>query len=86
MDRANAIRLLKALVAAGRDPGAPMANTWIQKKALEIGLGSTELVSALTYAGNEAWLADGPRKDWTSLTSAGEAIARRSAHRAGYDD
>jgi hypothetical protein len=77
MDRANAIRLLRALVAAGKDSSAPMANAWVQKKALEIGLQQTELASALTYAGNEGWLADGPREGWTSLTRAGEAIARR---------
>ena len=77
MDRANAIRLLKALAAAGMDTRAPMTNAWIQKKALEIGLEGNQFVSALAYAGNEGWLADAPRTDWTVLTSAGEAIARR---------
>ena len=63
MDRADAIWLLQALADAGMDTGAPRANTWIEKKALEIGLGD--------------WLADAPRKGWTSLTRTGEAIARR---------
>jgi hypothetical protein len=77
MDRADAIRLLKALVSAGMDARAPRANAWIEKKALEIGLEGNQFVSALAYAGNEGWLADAARRDWTSLTRAGQAIARR---------
>ena len=77
MDRADAIRLLQALVAAGMDTRAPRANAWIKKKALEIGLEGNQFVSALTYAGNEGWLADAPRRDLTSLSRTGAAIARR---------
>jgi hypothetical protein len=77
MDRADAIRLLQALAAAGMDTRAPKANVWIEKKALEIGLEGGQFASALAYAGNEGWLADAPRKGWTSLTRAGAAIARR---------
>jgi hypothetical protein len=77
MDRADAIRLLRALAAAGMNTRAPKANAWIQKKALEIGLEGSQFVSALAYAGNEGWLADAPRRGWTRLTRAGEAIARR---------
>ena len=76
MDRADAIRLLRALVAAGMDTRAPRANAWIEKKALEIGL-EGQFVSALAYAGNEGWLADAPRRGWTSLTRVGKAIATR---------
>jgi len=65
------------LADAGMDTGAPRANTWIEKKALEIGLEGNQFVSAFTYAGNEGWLADAPRKGWTSLTRTGGAIARR---------
>jgi hypothetical protein len=43
MDRANAIRLLKALIAAGMDIRARRANTWIEKKALQIGLEGAQL-------------------------------------------
>ena len=75
MDRADAIRLLKALVAAGMDTRAPRANAWIEKKALEIALEGNQFVSALAYAGNEGWLADAPRRGWTSLTRVGKAIA-----------
>jgi hypothetical protein len=77
MDRADAIRLLRALAAAGMNTRAPKANAWIQKKALEIGLEGSQFVSALVYAGNEGWLADAPRMGGTCLTRAGEAIARR---------
>jgi hypothetical protein len=77
MDRTDAIRLLESLVAAGMNTRAARPNAWIEKKALQIGLEGNQLVSALAYAGNEGWLADAPRKGWTSLTRAGEAIARR---------
>jgi hypothetical protein len=36
MDRLNAIRLLQALIAAGKDSSAPMAKAWINEKAWEI--------------------------------------------------
>jgi len=77
MDRSDAIRLLTALVAAGMNTHAPRANAWIEKKALQIGLEGNQFASALAYAGNESWLADAPRKGWTSLTRGGEATARR---------
>ena len=77
MDRADAIRLLRALAAAGMNTRAPKANAWIQKKALEIGLEESQFVSALAYAGNEGWLADAPRSGRICLTRAGDAIARR---------
>jgi len=77
MDRADAIRLLRALAAAGMNTRAPKANAWIQKKASEIGLEGSQFVSALAYAQNEAWLADAPRRGGTCLTRAGQAIAGR---------
>ena len=77
MDRTDAIRLLQALADAGMDTHAPRANAWIEKKALEIGLEGSQFVRALAYAGNEGWLADAAPRDWTSLTRAGRAIARR---------
>ena len=76
MDRADAIRLLQALADAGMDTRAPKANAWIEQKAVEIGLEGAQFVSALTYAGNEGWLADASHRGWTSLTRAGAAIAR----------
>jgi hypothetical protein len=75
VDRLNAIRLLQALVAAGANCTAPMADAWIKKVALEIGLRETELYSALAYAGTQDWLVDNQKEGWTSLTSAGEAWA-----------
>jgi len=47
MDRADAIRLLQALAAAGMDTRAPKANVWIEKKALEIGLEGGQFVGSL---------------------------------------
>jgi hypothetical protein len=58
MYRADAIRLLQALAAAGMDTRVPRTNVWIEKKALEIGLEGGQFVSALAYAGSEGWLAD----------------------------
>jgi hypothetical protein len=76
VDRLNAIRLLQALVAAGANSKAPMADPWIAKIALEIGLHDGELHSALAYAGTQDWLADSQKEGWTSLTRAGEAVAK----------
>jgi hypothetical protein len=76
VDRLNAIRLLQALVAAGANFKTPMADRWIQKVALEIGLQDGELYSALAYAGTQDWLADSKKEGWTSLTRAGEAVAK----------
>ena len=77
MDRANAIRLLRALVSAGASSKTPMANAWLHNIALrDLSLHCTDLASALAYAGNEGWLKDGPRKDSTSLTRAGEIAAK----------
>ena len=76
MDRLNAIRLLQALVAAGANFKTPMADPWIKKVAFEIGLKDGELVSALAYAGTQDWLANGQKEGWTSLTRAGEAVAK----------
>jgi hypothetical protein len=72
----NAIRLLQALIAAGKDSSAPMAKAWIKKKAWEIGLEGQELVGALAYAANEGRIADGPRENWILLTSTGAATMR----------
>jgi len=47
IDRLNAIRLLQALIAAGKDSSAPIAKAWINKKAWKIGLGRYELASVL---------------------------------------
>src|SRR5262249_379777 len=48
VDRLNAIRLLQALVAAGANSDAPMANAWISRVALEIGLKGEEFVPPLS--------------------------------------
>jgi hypothetical protein len=75
VDRLNAIRLLQALVAAGAKANAPMADAWIKKVALEIGLQNGELYSALAYAGTQDWLANNQKEGWTFFARAGEAWA-----------
>ena len=75
----NAIRLLKALVAAGASSRAPMARDWVDKIAVrDMSLHGTELASAIAYAEGERWLAGSQsRKDWIYLTLTGELIAKR---------
>jgi hypothetical protein len=83
VDRLNAIRLLQALVAAGASAHAPMTDAWIRKVALEIGLQTEKLYSALAYAGTQDWLANNQKEGPTLLTKAGEAwvsLLRRTAH------
>src|SRR5215469_15319861 len=78
VDRLDAIRLLKALVAAGAKPRAPMASAWIDEIAVrDVSLHGTQLASALAYAKGQRWLADSrTRKDWIYLTRAGEVVAK----------
>jgi len=77
MDRANAIRLLKALVAAGANSNTLMANAWVHDIALrDVSLRGTELSSALAYAEGQDWIADGPREGWMTITRSGEIAAR----------
>ena len=80
MDRLDAIRLLKALVAAGAKPRAPMDSAWIDKIAVrDVSLHGTQLASALAYAEGQRWLADSrTRKDWIYLTRTGEIVAKKS--------
>jgi hypothetical protein len=77
VDRLNAIRLLRALVAAGAKPRAPMDSAWMDKIAVrDASLDGTQLACALAYAEGEGWLVDSPKKGWLSLTRAGEIVAR----------
>ena len=74
----NAIRLLKALVAAGASRRAPMDSDWVYQIALRnLSLQVTDLASAIACAERERWLADSQtRKGWIYLTRAGEVIAK----------
>jgi hypothetical protein len=80
VDRFDAMRLLKALVAAGAKPRAPMDRAWVDKIAVrDVSLHGTELASALAYAEGQRWLADSrTRKDWIYLTRTGEIVAKES--------
>ena len=76
MDRFDAIRLLKALVASGAKPRAPMDSAWIDEIAVrDVSLEGTQLASALAYAKGIGWLVDSPRGR-VSLTRAGKVVAR----------
>jgi hypothetical protein len=76
VDRANAIRLLKALVAAGANSKTLMAGAWVDGVALKASLRRTELASALAYAEGQGWIADGVKKGWMTITRSGERAAR----------
>ena len=77
VDRANARRLLKALVAAGANSNTLMVKAWVQDIAVrDVSLRGTELSSALAYAEGQGWIADGPRQGWTIIIRAGESAAR----------
>ena len=69
VDRLDAIRLLKALVAAGAKPREPMNSAWIDKIAVrDVSLHGTQLASALAYAEGQRWLADS-QQETTGFTS-----------------
>jgi hypothetical protein len=71
VDRANAIRLLKALVAAGAN-----SNTLMAGIGLKVSLRGTDLASALAYAEGQGWIANGVEKGWMTITRSGERAAR----------
>jgi hypothetical protein len=50
MDRANAIRLLKALVAAGAGYQTPMAREWTHDVAGDLSLQGADFASAVAHA------------------------------------
>ena len=74
----NAIRLLKALVAAGASRRTPMDSDWVHEIALRnSSLQVTDIASAIACAERERWLAGSRRRaDWIYLTRAGEVVAK----------
>jgi hypothetical protein len=78
VDHLNAIRLLKALVAAGASSRAPMDNDWVHNIAVRaVSLQDTELASTIACAERERWLAGSRgRNDWVYLTCTGENVAK----------
>jgi hypothetical protein len=76
VDRANAIRLLKALVAAGANSDTLMAGAWVFGIAQKVSLRGTDLASALAYAEGQGWITDGAKKGWMTITRSGERAAR----------
>jgi hypothetical protein len=80
MDRTNAIRLIKALVAEGYDSDTPIPNAQIAAVALQISLEGEDLDAAVDYAGKYGWLNRTQKAGWTSLTHAGETAAKPKRH------
>jgi hypothetical protein len=76
VDRANAIRLVKALVAAGAKSDTLMVTAWVYGVALKVSLRGADLASALAYAEGQGWIADGPQTGWKTITRSGERAAR----------
>jgi hypothetical protein len=76
MDRANAMRLIKALVAEGYDSDTPIPNAQIAAIALQISLEGEDLDAAVDYVGKYGWLNRTQKTRWTSLTHAGETAAK----------
>jgi hypothetical protein len=76
MDRTNAIRLIKALVAEGYDSDSPIPNAQIAAVAIQIPLEGEDLDAAVDYAGKYGWLNRTQKAGWTSLTHAGETAAK----------
>jgi len=63
LDHLNAIRLLKALVAAGAKTRAPMASAWVDKIAVRnMSLYGTALASAVACAEREPLARRQPKK------------------------
>jgi hypothetical protein len=76
MDRANAIRLLQALVAAGANSKTLMVSAWVCDIAQRMSLRGTGLASALAYAEEQGWIADGVKKGSMTVTRLGVRAAR----------
>ena len=75
MDRANAIRLQKALIAAGANSNTLVVSAWVYGIAQQVSLRGTDLASALAYAEEQGWIAEA-QKGWKTITCAGERAAR----------
>ena len=75
MERANAMRLLKALIAAGANSNTLMVSAWVYGIAQQASLRGTDLASALAYAEEQGWIAEA-QNGWNTITSAGERAAR----------
>ena len=74
MGREAAIRLLRALVAAGLRQRELMANAAIRTVAIQAEV--DEFDAAWRYAREQGWLIEGGKAFSTTLTSAGWKVAR----------
>ena len=71
----RAIRLLKALIAAGVNSNTMVVSAWVYGIAQQVSLRGTDLASALAYAEEQGWIAEA-QKGWKTITCAGESAAR----------
>lgn len=70
-------QLLKVLVDAGFDVHEPVQNAWVQSEAMRaLGLQGDALNSALTLAGEQGWIDNGPAPGTLVLTAAGLGTVR----------
>jgi hypothetical protein len=74
MERETAIRLLRALVAAGLRQRESMANAAIRSLAGQAGLDEFDM--AHQYARKQGWLVEADKAFSTTLTPAGWRAAR----------
>lgn len=69
---ANARRLLGLFIRSGVAANEPMQSSWVQSEALRaLGLRGDALDAALTYAGSEEWIDNGPGQGTIVMTDAG---------------
>jgi hypothetical protein len=71
--RADALRLMGALVRAGAQPDHDMGKASISEIACGIGLDGWKLEKALIYADGHSWIDRGATEGWTRITAAGIA-------------
>lgn len=70
-------RLLRMIAASGFEPGDAVQNAWVQAQALRgLGLDGYILDAALTLAGEQGWIENGPRPGTLALTDQGYRVAR----------
>ena len=79
LSRADALRLMEALVRAGVQPDHDMGKASISEIAFGIGLDGWELDKALMYADGHSWIDLGAREGWMRITAAGIAAGSEDA-------
>ncbi len=71
----DARTIVRMLVEKGVQTGEPYKNPMLIQNALWLGIEGVELDDALTFAGEQGWIENGP-EDTTKLTDAGHAAGK----------